>query len=59
MTATMLFEITVLAKTDGGALTKQISLAADGTVKSDGSACTMARGTRDGRGSATPTSWPS
>jgi hypothetical protein len=43
MTVPPIFEITVLTKLDG-ALTKQISLTPDGTVKSDGSACTMARG---------------
>src|SRR5712691_6505817 len=37
------FEITLLAKT-GGPLTKRISLAADGSLKSDGSACLMGRG---------------
>ncbi len=36
-------EITLLTKT-GGPLTKSISLNADGTIKSDGSACLMARG---------------
>jgi hypothetical protein len=36
-------EITVFAKT-GGPLTKRISLAADGSIKSDGSACVMAKG---------------
>jgi hypothetical protein len=44
MTATPLIEITLLAKHDGP-LTKQISLARDGSVKSDGSTCIMARGT--------------
>ena len=37
-------EITLFEKSDGP-LTKRISLAADGSVKSDGSACVMARGT--------------
>ncbi|HEY6755630.1 MAG TPA: hypothetical protein VI077_13145 [Pseudolabrys sp.] len=37
-------EITVFSK-DGGPLTKRISLSSDGKVFSDGSACTMARGT--------------
>jgi hypothetical protein len=41
----LVFEITVFAKTDDGALTKQISLGQDGTIRSDGSACLMARGT--------------
>jgi hypothetical protein len=36
-------EITVFEKS-GGPLTKRISLAPDGSVKSDGSACVMARG---------------
>jgi hypothetical protein len=36
-------EITVFEK-NGGPLTKRISLAPDGSVKSDGSACVMARG---------------
>jgi hypothetical protein len=36
-------EITVFTKS-GGPLTKRISLDADGTIKSDGSACTMSRG---------------
>lgn len=45
MTVPQVFEITLLAKAGGGALTKQISLAPDGTIKSDGSACTMACGT--------------
>ena len=36
-------EITVFTK-DDGPLTKRISLAPDGTVKSDGSACVMAKG---------------
>jgi hypothetical protein len=45
MTVPQVFEITLLAKADGGALTKQISLGPDGTIKSDGSACVMARGT--------------
>jgi hypothetical protein len=35
--------VTVFTKT-GGPLTKRIALAADGTIKSNGSACTMARG---------------
>jgi hypothetical protein len=38
-----MIEITTFTKT-AGALTKRISLAADGTVKSDGSACLMAHG---------------
>jgi hypothetical protein len=38
------FEITVFSK-DGGPLTKRISLAPDGSVKSDGSACVMSTGT--------------
>ncbi len=37
-------EITVFAKS-GGPLTKRISLSADGSIKSDGSACLMSRGT--------------
>jgi hypothetical protein len=37
------FEITVFSK-DGGPLTKQISLAADGSIKCDGSACVMTKG---------------
>lgn len=37
-------EITVLTK-DGGPLTKSISLAPDGSIKSDGSACVMGHGT--------------
>jgi hypothetical protein len=45
MTVPQVFGITLLAKADGGALTKQISLGPDGTIKSDGSACVMARGT--------------
>jgi hypothetical protein len=45
MTVSQVFEITLLAKVDGGALTKQISLGPDGTIKSNGSACVMARGT--------------
>jgi hypothetical protein len=44
MTVPLVFEITVFAKAADGALTKQISLGPDGTIKSDGSACTMARG---------------
>ena len=36
-------EITAFEKS-GGPLTKRISLAPDGSVKSDGSACVMARG---------------
>jgi hypothetical protein len=36
-------EITVFEKS-GGPLTKRISLAPDGSIKSDGSACLMARG---------------
>jgi hypothetical protein len=40
---TAICEITVFTKADGP-LTKKISLALDGTVKSDGSACKMARG---------------
>jgi hypothetical protein len=39
----MNIEITVFTK-HGGPLTKRISLKSDGTVHSDGSACTMARG---------------
>jgi hypothetical protein len=38
-----MIEVTTFTKT-AGALTKRISLAADGTVKSDGSACLMAHG---------------
>src|SRR6516165_10401327 len=38
------FEITVCTK-DNGPLTKRISLAPDGSVKSDGAACRMANGT--------------
>jgi hypothetical protein len=45
MTVPLVFEITVFSKTDDGALTKQISLGQDGTIRSDGSACLMARGT--------------
>jgi hypothetical protein len=37
------FELTVFTK-QGGLLTKRISLAEDGTVNSDGSACRMAKG---------------
>jgi hypothetical protein len=37
-------EITAFTKT-GGPLTKRISLAADGSIISDGSACVMSRGT--------------
>ena len=44
MTAHPVFEITVFSKHDGS-LTKQISLTPDGTIKSDGSACIMPRGT--------------
>src|SRR5262245_12603935 len=40
----MFAELTGFTKADGP-LTKRISLAPDGTVKSDGSACVMARGT--------------
>ena len=36
-------EITTLSKT-GGPLTKRISLAPDGTLRSDGSACVMSSG---------------
>ena len=36
-------EFTLLTK-DGGPLTKQISLAPDGSLHSDGSACIMSRG---------------
>jgi hypothetical protein len=36
-------EITLLMK-DGGPLTKRISLAPDGSLHSDGSACIMSRG---------------
>ena len=36
-------EITILTKSDGP-LTKRISLSADGSIKSDGSACLMSRG---------------
>src|SRR5215475_6544804 len=36
-------EITLFAKS-GGILTKRVSLATDGSVKSDGSACKMSRG---------------
>jgi hypothetical protein len=39
----MTFEITVVAKA-GGPLTKRISLDADGSLKSDGSACVMTQG---------------
>jgi hypothetical protein len=41
--ATPVFEITRLTKA-GGPLTKRISLADDGSVKSDGSACVMSEG---------------
>ena len=37
-------EVAIIAKS-GGPLTKRISLAADGSLKSDGSACVMSRGT--------------
>jgi hypothetical protein len=37
-------QLTIFAKT-GGPLTKRISLAEDGSLKSDGSACVMSRGT--------------
>jgi hypothetical protein len=40
----MVIELTIFTKADGP-LTKRIALAPDGTVKSDGSACIMARGT--------------
>jgi hypothetical protein len=40
------FELTILAKT-GGPLTKQISLNAEGFLKSDGSACVMSSGIAD------------
>jgi hypothetical protein len=39
----MTIEITIFAKS-GGPLTKRISLAADGSLKSDGAACVMANG---------------
>ena len=39
-----LLEITIFTKSDGP-LTKRISLGPDGSVKSDGSACVMAKGT--------------
>ena len=39
-------ELTKLTKV-GGPLTKRISLAPDGTLKKDGSACVMARGTAE------------
>ena len=42
----MEFELTRLTK-DGGPLTKQISLAPDGTLVNDGSACGMTRGTAE------------
>ena len=38
-----MIEIITLAK-EGGPLTKRISLAADGSLHSDGSGCVMARG---------------
>ena len=41
--ASKVAEITLFAKS-GGILTKRISLAADGSVKSDGSACKMSQG---------------
>ena len=41
-------ELTVFTK-DGGPLTKQISLAADGTLIQDKSACVMYRGTAEAR----------
>ena len=44
MTTTPIAEIVVFTKTKGP-LTKRISLNEDGTLNSDGSACTMARGT--------------
>ena len=37
-------QVTVIAKS-GGPLTKRISLATDGSLRSDGSACVMSRGT--------------
>ena len=37
-------QVTIIAKS-GGPLTKRISLAADGSLTSDGSACVMSRGT--------------
>ena len=40
----MVAELTIFTKPDGP-LTKRIALAPDGTVRSDGSACVMARGT--------------
>lgn len=40
------FEITLFSKT-GGPLTKRISLAPDGKLVSDGSACVMSRGTAE------------
>jgi hypothetical protein len=39
-----LIEITVISKV-GGALTKRISLAPGGSLRSDGSECIMAKGT--------------
>ena len=42
--STPLIEITGIAKV-GGALTKRISLAPDGSLRSDGSECIMAKGT--------------
>jgi hypothetical protein len=38
-------EITVVRKADGLPLTKRISLGPDGSLRSDGSACVMSRGT--------------
>jgi hypothetical protein len=53
-----MIEITSIAKT-GGPLTKRISLAQDGSLKSDGSACVMTCGTAqrlplDGRTKPSP-----
>jgi hypothetical protein len=42
----MTYELTLFTKANGP-LTKRISLGPDGEVKSDGSACTMARGTAE------------
>ena len=49
-------ELVVFSKT-GGPLTKRIALTADGHIASDGSACTMARGRAERKGSAVSASW--
>jgi hypothetical protein len=45
MSATMTIELTGFTKASNGVLTKRISLAADGSVLSDGCACKMSSGT--------------